>query len=89
MMDILRTYWTSSDSNPELLLKYALKLNRGVIFKRLAFTGELLGKVSDTWLKSCRDHISSGISKLDPAGPEKGPIITRWKLRINVPLEET
>lgn len=89
MMDILRTYWTSRDSNPELLLKYALKLNRGVIFKRLAFTGELLGKVSDTWLKSCRDHISSGISKLDPAGPEKGPIITRWKLRINVPLEET
>lgn len=89
MMDILRAYWTSSDSNPELLLKYALKLNRGVIFKRLAFTGELFGTVPDTWLKSCRDHISSGISKLDPAGPDKGPIITRWNLRINVPLEET
>ena len=89
MMDILHAYWTSSGSNPELLLKYALKLNRGVIFKRLAFTGELFREVSDTWLKSCKDHISSGISKLDPAGPDKGPIITRWNLRINVPLDGT
>lgn len=89
MMDILRSYWKSGDSNPEFLMQYALKLNRGAIFKRLGFTAELLGKVSDTWLRSCREHVTSGISKLDPAGAEQGPIVTRWRLRINVPLEET
>ena len=88
MMDILRSYWRSSDSNPELLMQYALKLNRGAIFKRLGFTAELFAKVPDTWLKSCREHVTSGISKLDPAGADEGPIVTRWGLRINVPLEE-
>lgn len=87
MMDVLRSYWKSGDSNPDLLMQYALKLNRGAIFKRLGFTAELLGKVPDTWLHLCKKHVTSGISKLDPAGAEHGPIVTRWRLRINIPLK--
>ena len=88
MMDMLRSYWKSGDSSPDLLMQYALQLNRGTIFKRLGFTAELFGKVPDSWLWLCREHITSGISKLDPIGAGQGPIVTRWRLRINVPLEE-
>ncbi len=59
-----------------------------MIFKRLGYTAESWGSVSEEWLASCRKNVSAGISKLDPAGSPKGSILTRWGLRINVPVEE-
>jgi predicted transcriptional regulator of viral defense system len=89
MADMLRAYWKSGDTDPDRLLDYALTLGRGVLFKRLGFSAELFGNVSAAWLSACRQHISCGISKLDPAGPDTGPILTRWRLRANVRVEET
>jgi hypothetical protein len=31
--------------------------------------------------------ISKGISQLEPGSGKSGPIVTRWQLQINVPLE--
>jgi predicted transcriptional regulator of viral defense system len=87
-LDIAHAYWKSGKADPDILLQYALRLNRGVVFKRLGFAAELWGSVQKDWVKRCIEHISSGISKLDPSGPDKGRILTRWKLRINLPLEE-
>jgi len=87
-LDIAHAYWRSKNVDPDTLLQYALRLNRGVVFKRLGFTAELWGSVQEDWIKKCMKHISSGISKLDPSGADKGRILTRWKLRINLPLEE-
>jgi len=87
-LDIAHAYWKSGKADPDILLQYALKLNRGVVFKRLGFTAELWGSAHKDWTKKCIEHISSGISKFDPSGPDKGRILTRWKLRINLPLEE-
>ncbi len=88
VLDIAHAYWKSGKAEPKKLVQYAKKLNRGVIFKRLGFSGELWGDVNEEWLEACRKNISAGISKLDPSGANKGKILTRWKLRINVPLEE-
>lgn len=87
-LDIAHGYWRGTEANPDTLLQYAMRLNRGVVFKRLGFTAELWGSIQDDWIKKCLEHISAGISKLDPSGPDKGRILTRWKLRINLPLEE-
>jgi predicted transcriptional regulator of viral defense system len=87
-MDIAYAYWKSGKSNPDALMGYASKLNRGVVFKRLGFTAENWGAVDKTWIAECRKHISAGVSKLDPSGPDRGHIVTRWSLRINVPMEE-
>ena len=87
-MDITHAYWKSEKADPPSLLKYAEKLKRGVVFKRLGFCAELWYNASEEWIEACKKQISAGVSKLDPSGSDKGKIITRWKLRINIPLEE-
>lgn len=86
MIDIVRAYWGKLEADPQALLNMALRLGGGTLFKRLGFTTEMFGKADEGWIKACRDHLSTGVSLLDPAGPNRGPIITRWRLRINLPI---
>lgn len=88
VMDIAHSYWKSEKAEPKILFQYAMRLKRGVVFKRLGFTAELWGAVTEEWLEGCRKHISAGVGNLDPSGSNKGKILTRWKLRVNIPLEE-
>ncbi len=37
-------------------------------------------------IATCRSGISRGVSLLDPSAEARGPIISRWNLRINVEL---
>jgi predicted transcriptional regulator of viral defense system len=87
-LDIVRSYWARSDADPKRLLDYAERLGRGTVFKRLGLTAERAGKVDAGWLRLCRDHLSAGVSLLDPAGPPRGPIVSRWRLRVNIPTEQ-
>lgn len=86
-LDIIREYWRSAATEPGSLLAMARRIGRGSIFKRLGFTGEHFGNPNRTWLEQCRQHLSAGIALLDPAGPRQGPIVSEWRLRINVPME--
>jgi len=87
MVDVVRQYWHSALRNPDLLLDYAIRYNRGSVFKRLGFLAEKFGApVSEQWIDSCRKNITKGISYLDPDGPKSGPIISKWNLRINLPI---
>jgi len=86
MVDIVRQYWQTDVHNPDLLLEYALRYKRGVVFKRLGFLAESLkAPISKEWLNTCRINISKGISYLDPDGPKTGKIISKWNLKINLP----
>ena len=86
-VDVVKQYWSSDLCNPDLLLEYALKYNRGVIFKRLGYLAEKFNaRVSKNWIQLCYDHISKGISNLDPDGGKSGDIDSRWNLRINLSL---
>lgn len=84
VIKIVKNYWKKKEADSEILLEYAIKINRGVLYKRLGYTAELFSSVSEDWLKLLRSRISKGVSKFDPIGPNKGKIITRWLLRYNV-----
>lgn len=86
MIDIVRAYWAKPAADPHILLNLALRLGHGALFKRLGFTTERFGTADEGWSKVCREHLSAGVSLLDPQGPSRGPIVTRWRLRINVPI---
>lgn len=86
MVDMVRAYWAKPTTDPEALFGMAARLRRGTIFKRLGFTTERFGRADKDWFAACRKHLSAGVSLLDPTGPARGPIVTRWRLRINVPL---
>ena len=87
-LDIVRAYWRRADADPQALLDLATRLGRGSVFKRLGFTAERFGNPGTKWLDRCRDRLSAGVALLDPAGPKRGPIISRWRLRINLPLDD-
>ncbi len=85
-LDVVANYWRSADASPDLLLDYAERFGVGAVFKRVGFTAELFGDVDDGWVRRCREGMSKGISRLDPTGPDRGRIVTPWRVRVNVPL---
>lgn len=66
---------------------YVRKFRSGTVLKRLGFLTEALSlKVPDQEhrLAGWQKLIGRGISLLDPGAPVQGPIVTRWRLRVNV-----
>ncbi|MCY3002523.1 MAG: type IV toxin-antitoxin system AbiEi family antitoxin domain-containing protein [Planctomycetota bacterium] len=85
-LDITRAYWSSPHRDPAKLLAYAKRLARGTVFKRLGFSAELCGVADAAWLEECRSHMTSGVSRFDPAGGNSGRIVSRWNLKLNLPV---
>jgi predicted transcriptional regulator of viral defense system len=85
-LDVVRSYFNSKHCNLDKLLDYAEQYDKGVVFKRLGFCAEHFDKAPQAWLERCRNHMSAGLSLLDPSGPKRGRIVSRWGLRINVPV---
>lgn len=85
-IDIIKTYLQHKEANLEMLYQYAEKLNHGAIFKRLGFLIEKLVSPSEPLLERLLSKIKTGIILFDPNGPNSGPIITKWGIRVNIPL---
>ncbi len=88
MLDIVRAYWEKPTADARVLMDMAERLERGTVFKRLGFTTEVFGRAEERWFEACRRQLSAGVSLLDPGGPARGRIVSRWRLRINVPPPE-
>ena len=85
-IDMVKEYMKHKDANPEVLFQYAEKLEHGAIFKRLGFIAEKIMHLSQPFLDRVHAKINTGIINLDPNGSNTGPIITKWGIRINIPL---
>jgi predicted transcriptional regulator of viral defense system len=85
-VDVVSSYFKSKHCDFDKLLSYAEQYNKGVVFKRLGFCAEHFAKPPSTWLDRCRAKVSAGLSLLDPSGPKRGRIVSRWGLRINIPV---
>ncbi|HXB44353.1 MAG TPA: hypothetical protein VNV85_09870 [Puia sp.] len=88
MVDISKAYWNNKEANFEMLWQYASKINHGAVFKRLGLIAEKIFIVSSDQLEKVKDKCKSGIVSLDPNGPPKGAIISKWGIRINIPYED-
>lgn len=86
VLDIAAAYWERRDARPDDLLTLAERLGRRTVFKRLGFTAENFAVPSSAWVARCQEQMSTGVSLFDPEGPRRGPIVSRWRIRINVPL---
>lgn len=67
--------------------QYLKRLDSGAIYKRLGYLVETLEvPVRDisSRLAGWRAQCSKGVALLDARGPRKGPIDTRWRVRINL-----
>lgn len=87
-IEIFKAYIQSKDANIETLHNYAELLNHGAVYKRLGFLIEQNSKDKGLWVDKLHSKIKKGIINFDPNGPKKGPITTKWGIRLNVPLED-
>jgi len=70
--------------------RYLEQWGGGVVAKRLGYLVETLPLPIPAWnsrIKYWQTMISKGISQLEPGSGRIGPVITRWQLQVNVPLE--
>ncbi|MFA6409679.1 MAG: type IV toxin-antitoxin system AbiEi family antitoxin, partial [Gammaproteobacteria bacterium] len=79
VLDVLKSYFEAKP-NPDLIIRYAKRFNKGVVFKRLGFLCEKFFP-DKLILTNCQKLITKGYSRLDPALPGK-KIITKWRLRL-------
>ena len=78
--DCVSVYFKSGDRDDDLLIRYAVRLGNGAVFKRLGLLAER-NAAGPELLQSCREHLTTGNAKLDPA-LECPRLITRWRLRV-------
>jgi predicted transcriptional regulator of viral defense system len=82
--DIVSAYFGSEHRDETRLVQYAERLGNRTVFKRLGFLIERFGIEAPRLLEQCRQRLSRGLSSLDPDVRERGKIVKRWNLRINV-----
>lgn len=63
----------------ESVVDAVTRLGNGAGLKRLGYLLELLGHSTD----AIEERLTSGVSLLDPALPDRGPKSPRWSLRLN------
>ena len=74
----------------EKLDRYLVQWGGGAVVKRIGYLVETLSlpipnRVST--INHWQTMISKGISQLEPGSGQSGPVVTRWRLQINVPVE--
>jgi len=87
MLDVVLAYWRSELSDEDKLLEYALRFGRGAVMKRLGCTAELSGAASGAWLEAVEQHLTRGVTLLDPKSGPKGEVSRRWRVRVNLPTD--
>ncbi len=82
--EVLQAYFKSEHVDLATLMRYGDRLGRGTVFKRLGYLTERARIADDNFVEACRSRITKGLSRLDPKGPPKGRIVTKWNLRVNM-----
>jgi len=74
--------------DPQKLIDYAIKLDVGVVNKRLGYLMELYNIGSRIHWDFLQTTLTSTYQLLDPELPAEGHHIAKWRLRLNIPPEE-
>lgn len=77
----LKEYLDRSDADLPRVLEYADRLGVGAVYKRLGFLLERADRAAPAILEHCRDQLTEGLAKLDPALASPR-VVKRWRLRV-------
>jgi len=81
VVDMFGNYLNSDKKDLSLLISYADQSGNGAVFKRLGFLLERYAPDEGLTMEECKNRLSSGNAKLDPALPADR-LITRWRLWV-------
>ena len=89
MTEVAKGLWIrQNDINVSRLIGFAVKMGSGAVIRRLGYLLELykIGTPEDCQL--LREHLTETYVRLDPLLPSEGKFLRRWKLQLNVSVEE-
>ncbi len=87
--DVAKGLWMRhGDLRVAKLLDYANRLHVGSVYRRLGYLLDLLGMATEAELLSLRNSLTATYVLLDPALPNEGSHVAKWRLQLNIPAEE-
>jgi predicted transcriptional regulator of viral defense system len=88
LAQIMREYGDSGKRDAQRLAGVARAIASGAAWKRLGYLAELLWPDATELHAEALKHLSAGYTKLDPAVRQKGRLLRRWRLAVNVDVRE-
>jgi predicted transcriptional regulator of viral defense system len=89
LTDVAKGLWMRhTDLQATKLVGYALRLGIGAVVRRLGFLLELYRLASDRDLATLQESLTNTYVALDPTLPREGPHVNRWRLQLNIPVQE-
>lgn len=85
---IMDLYQSSKDHDFSLLLSRARVVANGAAWKRLGYLAEIFWPQAKKIITEAQKNISAGNSKLDPNIVEKGHLVKKWHLWVNLTLNK-
>jgi predicted transcriptional regulator of viral defense system len=87
--EVAKALWMSrTEIKIPQLLSYVPHFSSGALRRRLGFLLELYKLASFEQLESLRSGLTSTYDRLDPTLPKSGPFQARWRLQLNVGVDE-
>ena len=87
--EVAKALWISRDGvKIPRLLDYAQHFSSGALRRRLGFLLELYQMASAAQLEPLRSKLTSTYDRLDPTLPKSGSFHSRWRLQLNVGIDE-
>lgn len=87
--EVAKGFWMRrGDVDIARLVDYALRLDVGVVIRRLGFLLEICGIDAPADLQRLRARLTATYHLLDPTLPPEGRRLARWRIRLNVTPEE-
>ena len=89
-LDIVRNYWRSKHASPERLIEYAKRFGKGVVFQTTRLhrgeTRQRIGRLDRTVPGRDDEGCERPRPEMVPSAERS---VSKWRLRINVPVEQT
>jgi len=87
--EVAKALWMSrTEIKVPQLLDYVQHFSSGALRRRLGFLLELYAMASPDQLTSLRSKLTSTYDRLDPTLPKSGPFQARWRLQLNIGIDE-
>ncbi len=87
--EVAKGFWMRrADIDANKLVDYALRLDVGAVTRRLGYLLDAYQVDAPSGIERLRRRLTATYALLDPLLPAEGKFVARWRLRVNVSLEE-
>jgi predicted transcriptional regulator of viral defense system len=86
LVHMMDTYGSSRERDLQKLAQVAREVGTGAVWKRLGYIAELLWPEEQVLRDEAGKHLTAGNVRLDPMVRQRGTLLRRWRLWVNVTL---